>query len=280
MEKVSYRTKQNVITNFLIAVSEEEAKFFLNEMESLELEQFITDAWPRIKPYMMMDAGLFKPPSTESETEAEDMQTSEDDAEQEHADDEDMEEQIEEEEEEATTEKEEEPIKYDENTQRLMQEANEARNEYNVADKAVKDLQSEMKRIEDYLEKDFGPDEEFATLQGQCFDFTDYEYIYKLCPFDKVNQQPKTGSADTRLGAWSKWMSSEDNKYATMLYDHGQSCWNGPSRSTIVKLTCGSENRITSVSEPNKCEYLMEFITPAACRELTSEHSDDLHDEL
>lgn len=237
----------------------------------------------------MMEAGLFKPPSTETESETEDLQTEEVEQEhdldegEEHAEEEDEEEE-EQEPETVPAEKEEEApndtTPYDENTQRLIKEANDARNEYNIAEKAVKDIQAEIRRIEEFLEKDFGPDEEFAPLQGQCFDYTDYEYIYKLCPFEKASQQPKSGSVDTRLGTWSKWTGLEDNKYSTMLYDHGQSCWNGPSRSTVVKLSCGSENRITSVSEPNRCEYLFEFTTPAACRELASEHSDDVHDEL
>lgn len=270
-------------------MSEEEAKYFLNEAESVDLETFVTDAWSRIKPYLMMDAGLFKPPATEAESEADDMHQEEESDQDEH-DLEDGEEHLEEDDEEeeheqepAPAEKEEEQqasVQYDENTQTLIQEANNARSEYTIADRAVKDIQTEIKRIEDYLEKDFGPDEEFAPLQGQCFDFSDYEYIYKLCPFEKASQQPKSGSIDTRLGTWSKWLGSEDNMYSTMYYDHGQSCWNGPSRSTTVKLSCGSENRITSVSEPNRCEYLLEFTTPAACRELPSEHSDDVHDEL
>lgn len=271
-------------------MSVEEAKFFLNEQESLELEEFIADAWSKIKPYLMMDAGLFKPPGLEAESEADDMQHEEEQDEHEQ-DIEDTEEHLEDDEEEEEHDQQEQPVvekeeeqpasvQYDENTQRLIEEANSARNDFGVAEKAVKDIQAEIKRIEDYLEKDFGLDEEFASLQGQCFDYTDYEYVYKLCPFEKVNQQPKSGSIDTRLGTWSKWIGTDDNKYGTMYYDHGQSCWNGPPRSTTIKLSCGSENRITSVSEPNRCEYLFEFTTPAACRELQSEHSDDVHDEL
>lgn len=85
---------------------------------------------------------------------------------------------------------------------------------------------------------------------------------------------------ETRLGVWSSWVGPDENKYSIMLYDRGQSCWNGPQRSTHVRISCGSENKLTAVSEPNRCEYLFEFTTPAACKEAESDANDDLHDEL
>jgi protein kinase C substrate 80K-H len=264
-------------------VSEEEAKYFLNNEESVDLEKFITDAWPNIKPYLMMDAGLFKPPTTETTPgELEDLQEGEEDEEHDDgATDGEEEEEEEEEEPYQPEEQVDEPSKalqYDEETQKIVDQATSARNEFAEAERAVRDIESEIKSIQEYLEKDFGPDEEFASLEGECFDYSDHEYIYKLCPFEKTTQQPKSGSAETRLGTWGRWDGLEDNKYEFMLYDRGQSCWNGPQRSSKVKVVCGTENKVTSVSEPNRCEYLFEFVTPAACRELSND--DDLHDEL
>jgi protein kinase C substrate 80K-H len=83
---------------------------------------------------------------------------------------------------------------------------------------------------------------------------------------------------------WGSWLNPE---HTQMEYVRGERCWNGPDRKTVVNLTCGDANNVVSVSvrrhptqrsffpsrnslpttvqEPNKCEYHMEFTTPAAC---------------
>lgn len=50
-------------------MSDEEARYFLNEKEHVNLDEFIEDAWPRIKPFLMLDAKVFQPPSGEGEVE-------------------------------------------------------------------------------------------------------------------------------------------------------------------------------------------------------------------
>lgn len=239
----------------------------------MDLEKFISEAWPNIKPYLMMDAGLFKSPHDGTD-ETEDMQDGEGDEEDGQEEDGEDEEPYQPEEPEFSSK-----LEYDEETQKIVDQASAARNEFGEAERAVRDIDSEINSIKEYLEKDFGPEEEYATLQGECFDYTDHEYVYKLCPFERATQLPKSGSSEVRLGTWGRWNGPEDNKYESMLYDKGQSCWNGPQRSTKVNVVCGTENKLTTVSEPNRCEYFFEFVTPAACREMPTE-VDDLHDEL
>ncbi|KAE8743223.1 hypothetical protein FOCC_FOCC011158 [Frankliniella occidentalis] len=264
-------------------VSEEEALYFI-EHDELDWSTFYAEAWPKMKPYLMMEKGLFTPPSTPPPS----IDAPGENAEEFPADN--GEEDEEEEEEnpensEATdvpdvegeaTEVTEEPPQYDENTQNLIEEARKARTEYDEADRSLRDVDREIRDIEDGLGKDFGEEEEFVTLQGQCFEFTDREYTYRMCPFDQVTQTPKNGGAGTRLGSWGRWTGNP--KYSTMLFENGQGCWNGPQRTATVNLVCGLENQLTSASEPNRCEYLFEFSTPAVC---TAESSDgNPHDEL
>lgn len=48
-------------------MSEDEARYFLNGEDAVDREKFVTDAWANIKPYLMVDAGLFKPPAGEAD---------------------------------------------------------------------------------------------------------------------------------------------------------------------------------------------------------------------
>ncbi|XP_071454296.1 glucosidase 2 subunit beta isoform X2 [Hetaerina americana] len=317
------------------AVSDDEAKYFLSSTGEMDWEEFQESGYSRMKPYFILESGLFKPPEdsqkeevTEQplaaegeaphhneegavgpelaigeeanyegdkteEAEEEPFDDGSDDAEKDD-DDDDLELPADEEEEEEGDKgqqeagaNEEDTPKYDEETQRLIDEANNARAEAEEADRAVRDLTRETRQIQDSLERDYGEDEEFAVLDGQCFEYTDREYTYRLCPFDQATQRPKNGGSETRLGTWSGWVgdsgSSKAGKYSRMLYDKGQGCWNGPQRSTLVHLVCGMEHAVTAVSEPNRCEYVFEFVTPCICREVDDKNMAEhiaSHDEL
>uniref|UniRef100_A0A182MRU5 Glucosidase 2 subunit beta n=1 Tax=Anopheles culicifacies TaxID=139723 RepID=A0A182MRU5_9DIPT len=297
------------------AVTEDEARFFLDERDQVDFETFVTLCWPRIKPFLMMDSGLFKPPSEEGEAleeieEAElqpdgyDLEGSEpnyptvgensygaDEYQSHNVEEEDEEETLDENEEdegedvgegevEATRGAERPPVEYDPVTQELINKANEARNQYTEADRHVREMEQEIRSIKELLDKDYGKEEEFAALNGECFNFEDREYVYKLCPFDKASQQPRNGGAETRLGTWDRWNGPGD--YSAMVYSNGAPCWNGPQRSALVYLECGLDTRVLSVSEPNRCEYEYRMQTPAACfyQDDQSNGSKETHDEL
>merc|ERR1719427_2262219 len=151
-------------------------------------------------------------------------------------------------------------------TQELIKNAEAARKAYTDVDRQFRDVEREIKQLQESLEKDHGEDNVFAVLSGQCFSLTDNEYTYKMCPFDHCSQRGKHGGSETRLGNWGSWTGPDDDKYSSMKFTGGQGCWNGPDRSTNVYLQCGAENTVTSVSEPNRCEYEMHFSTPAACK--------------
>ncbi|KAG0006309.1 hypothetical protein BGZ80_001997 [Entomortierella chlamydospora] len=123
-----------------------------------------------------------------------------------------------------------------------------------------KKLKDEIAGVERKLETDYGKDEAFAQLVDQCFEYKEAEYTYSLCLFGEAHQK---SNSDISLGKFSSWVG--DN-HDTQMYTGGLRCWNGPERSVKVTMSCGAVNEIVAVSEPSKCEYLLKFRTPAACR--------------
>lgn len=273
-------SRQTFDTNRDGQVSEEEAKFYLQQEESMTLETFIATGWPMMRPVYKADQRMFVPPPTTTappsqEEEVPPVFDEEDDG-GDDAEDYDLPDDYaggdskedDDEDEEGDTpkeEEEEEEPKYDEETQKLVDVANEAREQFDEADRRVRDLTRALRSLEETQVKDYGPEEEFRVLESTCYEYTDREYTYRLCPFDKATQKPKSGHGETRLGQWGEWSGPEGDKYSRMLYSNGQACWNGPTRSADVQLSCGTENKLTGVSEPNRCEYVFLFTTPAVC---------------
>ena len=95
-----------------------------------------------------------------------------------------------------------------------------------------------------------------------CFEMKTSEYVYKICPYEKATQKPLHGGSETNLGKWDSW----NDDFTEMKFTRGTRCWNGPDRSTTVKVKCGKENKLLSVDEPNRCEYEYKFETPTVCK--------------
>ncbi|PIK50155.1 putative glucosidase 2 subunit beta [Apostichopus japonicus] len=171
---------------------------------------------------------------------------------------------------------------YDSYTKTLIQIADDARAEYNEVNDKMKEIEKNISTLEKEMGVDLGMEHEFLPLQGECYEYSDREYTYKLCAFDKASQRSKSGGSETSLGKWGEWSGPADNKYSEMKYTGGLKCWNGPDRSCVVKLKCGKENQLMGASEPERCVYEFTMTTPALCNkkiDLTSGNMDG-HDEL
>lgn len=68
----------------------------------------------------------------------------------------------------------------------MFLESKEARKLFEEADRKVKDIQRKISDLQKSISKNFGSENEFAALNGQCYELTDHEYLYKLCLFEKV----------------------------------------------------------------------------------------------
>lgn len=258
-------------------VDEEDIKYFFGDNDSVDKDTFVSTTWPLLKPLLMVEQGMFKPnEDEEADTDAEDP-SSDLDSEDLGADDENLDVDVPPDNQEQELEQE-HTRTYDDETQKLVDEATEARRQFTDAERAVREIESNIHNIKSNLEKDYGLHQEFATLDGQCLEYEDKEYVYKLCLFQKVTQKSKNGGGEVGLGQWGEW-DGKDNKYSVMKYLNGLGCWNGPSRMTSVHIQCGLETKLLSVTEPYRCEYKIELSTPAACDDTDSSQQQS-HDEL
>ncbi|KAG6401260.1 hypothetical protein SASPL_138111 [Salvia splendens] len=167
-----------------------------------------------------------------------------------------------------------------------VSEAAQVRKEYDESSSKLSKIQSRISHLKQKLIEDFGPEKEFYSFYGKCFESKQNKYVYKVCPFKQATQEE--GYSTTRLGSWEKFEES----YRVMQFMNGDKCWNGPDRSLKVRLRCGLKNELTDVDEPSRCEYLAFLATPALCIEdklkelqekmesLNKDQPMGIHDEL
>ncbi|MCJ1425121.1 hypothetical protein MMC29_003009 [Sticta canariensis] len=167
------------------------------------------------------------------------------------------------------------------------------------------DLTKEKAELEKKLALDLGHEGEYMSLVDRLKAFNvpvskhgprnaEYanvdKYVYSVCPFKDAFQ--KDGGSSTRLGNWAGWESAG----TVMSFTGGQGCWQGPARSiryagylvkiivtavrrplsagqdhgysscmVQVEVSCGQDEVLQDVQEPNRCEYTARMTTPAAC---------------
>ncbi|KAG7096561.1 hypothetical protein E1B28_003983 [Marasmius oreades] len=171
-------------------------------------------------------------------------------------------------------------------------ESSRARQAFTDAENALKKAEENKKNAEDDLDdlfsvEGFGKDGEWKKLDGLCLEKDTGEYTYEVCLFGEARQKPNKGGSTFSLGHFDGWNSSPDvtpgepEYYKKQYYKHGARCWNGPERSVVLELSCGTENALLTVVELEKCEYGITGTTPALCLPISeSEGKDNNREEL
>jgi len=148
---------------------------------------------------------------------------------------------------------------------------------YQKAETALRDAQSNLETEQRALEKlfdqehGFGPRGEWKKLDQTCISKDTGEYTYSLCFFGQATQKSNLGGMSNSLGNFKSWnrdisfTAGEHGYYTKQYYEDGAKCWNGPYRSVKLELSCGTENALLSIAEPEKCEYHFTGTSPALC---------------
>ena len=167
----------------------------------------------------------------------------------------------------------------------------DARSQLKAAQDSLTESKNSLNSHKEDIDKDYGPDDVFRALKGQCISKDSGEYTYEMCWLDRTKQKPKKSGGETGMGNFARIdsiMVDEDvpadgkglgsGQRTALRYENGQHCWNGPSRSTLVVLACAEENEIWKIVEEEKCVYRMEVGTPAVCS--SGAGNGDVKDEL
>ncbi|KAA8642130.1 hypothetical protein EYZ11_008973 [Aspergillus tanneri] len=152
----------------------------------------------------------------------------------------------------------------------------EARDVFTAAQKTVEDLQSQLRDHQSDLKTDYGTASVFRALKGVCISKDAGEYTYEHCFLDQTKQKQKKGGSSVRMGSFTRIGTITVDELTeageiiavqrtSLEYANGQTCWNGPARSTTVILECGEENEILKIAEDEKCVYSMVVTSPAVC---------------
>jgi len=162
----------------------------------------------------------------------------------------------------------------------LRQLLSDAETDHREAEEKLKNAQQDLEDL--FKPTRFGKDGEWKKLDQLCLEKDTGGYTYEVCLFGEARQKANSGGSVHSLGHFSSWKSDEEvgtpNYYSRQVFIGGAKCWNGPQRSVQIDLSCGLDNELLTVSEPEKCEYLITGTSPALCAPLESEGH--MRDEL
>ncbi|CAG8303213.1 unnamed protein product [Penicillium salamii] len=152
----------------------------------------------------------------------------------------------------------------------------QARDALQEAQDSLTSLKNKLRDQRADLEQEYGTASIFRALKGVCISQDAGEYTYEHCFLESTKQNQRKGGSSVSMGKFSKVGTTtveEVNEAGEVInvektvieYTRGQSCWNGPNRSTKVILECGEENQILKTAEEEKCVYAMLVTSPAVC---------------
>ncbi|KAJ8502066.1 hypothetical protein ONZ51_g219 [Trametes cubensis] len=159
-------------------------------------------------------------------------------------------------------------------TSRLQKTLSDAEHSLGLTRKEKEDKEKELQRLFD--PEWYGAEGEWKKLHGTCLDKEVGDYIYEVCLFDEARQKPVKGGSTFSLGHFEGWNNAAGvdkgtpEYYRKQRYSRGAKCWNGPQRSVTLDMSCGTENALLSVAEPEKCEYEFKITSPALCLPLSA----------
>lgn len=113
------------------------------------------------------------------------------------------------------------------------------------------------------------------ALEQPCLTATVDQYTYEVCLLQKATQRGNNFSS--RIGVYAGTNRTKDG--LIMHFDNGDTCWNGPPRSLKAVIGCGTETRLTDVTETERCTYTATIESPAGCVD-TPEDTLPYRDEL
>lgn len=165
---------------------------------------------------------------------------------------------------------------YDEIAKEAIKLAREARATDTDFENKIRNKETDIKKLQEKQDVDFGPDRAFYSLYNKCIELKTTEYVYELCLFQSATQKQLNGGSRTTLGNWKSPSETDPNgswssDHKQMHYQGGVRCWNGPDRSCNVVFSCGTETKILQASEPQRCEYQFDVETPAVCEKVEEE---------